>query len=263
MGNRTVPPLSSKTGEGIGDGAWSNFPRSKSKRQRGRQYCMTAAVFTSESHRGARSWVFRFQLDGKRRDRASDPTLIFRSRRRAARQQSTESSATRGYLSPHSEKLRLTAQLLREIRDIYLARRLLTTRCWVPRSLAQEWFERRGIPWPKLFDPIAASASPRGGVDTRTGASGLTAAAERGGQAPKVRRRPGPKPLARKRIIAKMLSDLSSRRRTLEQLNQDTLEALKTQYGGSPNTAGEARKEALRGFAEFQKSKVDANSEEL
>ncbi len=77
---------------------------------------------------------------------------------------------------------------------------------------------------------------------------------------PKTRRRPGPKPVLREAIIKKMLADLCAGRRTPEQLQRDTLYALKTQYGGSVNTTGTARKEALERFAEFQNSNSEANS---
>lgn len=66
------------------------------------------------------------------------------------------------YLSPDSEKLRLIAERLREMRDIYAGTTTINeevlSRCWVPRSLAQRWFERRGIAWPARFDPSTDSA---------------------------------------------------------------------------------------------------------
>jgi len=75
------------------------------------------------------------------------------------------------------------------------------------------------------------------------------------GNAAKPRRQtPGPKPNFRNRITEKMLADLSSGRRSKEQLQGDTLEALAKEYGGSPNTANEARKEALSQFSQKQSS---------
>ncbi len=63
------------------------------------------------------------------------------------------------------------------------------------------------------------------------------------------RKSPGPKPKLRNRITEKMLADLCSGRRSKEQLQGDTLEALAKEYRGSPNTAKEARKEALTQFS--------------
>ena len=68
------------------------------------------------------------------------------------------------------------------------------------------------------------------------------------------RRRPGPTPKKRNEIAARMLDDLTSGRRTPEQLLGDTLPALSTAYGGSPNTAREARVDALSKHAELQRS---------
>jgi hypothetical protein len=68
------------------------------------------------------------------------------------------------YLSPDSEKLPLIAERLREMRDNYAGTTTMNdevlARCWVPRSLAQRWFERREIPWPARFDPVPEK-SPR------------------------------------------------------------------------------------------------------
>ena len=68
------------------------------------------------------------------------------------------------------------------------------------------------------------------------------------------RQNPGPKPKLRNRITEKMLADLCSRTRSKEQLQGDTLEALAKEYGGSPNTADKARKEALTQFPQMQSS---------
>jgi hypothetical protein len=68
------------------------------------------------------------------------------------------------------------------------------------------------------------------------------------------RQSPGPKPKLRNLITEKMLADLRSGRRSEEQLQGDTLEALAKEYGGSPNTAKEARKEALTRFSQMQSS---------
>jgi len=45
-----------------------------------------------------------------------------------------------------------------------------------------------------------------------------------------------------------MLDDLRLGRRTVEELRADTLTAPVAQYGGSPNTANQARKQALEAF---------------
>jgi hypothetical protein len=51
-----------------------------------------------------------------------------------------------------------------------------------------------------------------------------------------------------------MLADLTSGQRTAEELEGNTLDALKTEYGGSRNTADVARKHALARFSEIQKT---------
>jgi hypothetical protein len=51
-----------------------------------------------------------------------------------------------------------------------------------------------------------------------------------------------------------MLTDLLDGKCTVEGLNRLTLESLKTEYGGSPNTAKFAREDAIARFSEFQKS---------
>jgi hypothetical protein len=63
---------------------------------------------------------------------------------------------------------------------------------------------------------------------------------------------PGPKPKVRKAIADKMFDDLRSNKRTLGELRGDTLAALAAHYGGSPNTANMARKDALERFSQFQ-----------
>jgi hypothetical protein len=70
----------------------------------------------------------------------------------------------------------------------------------------------------------------------------------------KARGKPGPQPKLRESIIARMLDHLRSGHRTPGELKSDTLAVLATEYGGSPNTAGAARDEALKRFAEFHKS---------
>jgi hypothetical protein len=57
-----------------------------------------------------------------------------------------------------------------------------------------------------------------------------------------------------------MVADLRERRRTVEELEKDTLTALVAAYGGSPNTVGPAREKAI---AEFQNSANSENSEKL
>jgi hypothetical protein len=66
--------------------------------------------------------------------------------------------------------------------------------------------------------------------------------------------RPGRKPKPRAEIADKMLADLTSGQRTAEELEGNTLDALKTEYGGSRNTADVARKHALARFSEIQKT---------
>jgi hypothetical protein len=62
------------------------------------------------------------------------------------------------YLTPESERSRLGAELLRQMRDLYAGSATVNdevlSRCWVPRDLAQRWFERRHLMWPGLFDPV-------------------------------------------------------------------------------------------------------------
>ena len=62
------------------------------------------------------------------------------------------------------------------------------------------------------------------------------------------RHKPGRKPVLPQRLIEQMLDDLRLGRRTVEELRADTLTALVAQYGGSPNTANQARKQALEAF---------------
>lgn len=59
------------------------------------------------------------------------------------------------------------------------------------------------------------------------------------------RGKPGPPRDVRNALRDKMLTDLISRRRTLEQLRKDTHSALWAEYGGSPNTAKLARDDAI------------------
>jgi hypothetical protein len=73
----------------------------------------------------------------------------------------------------------------------------------------------------------------------------------------KDRNKPGPKPKTLMKCKAKMLADLTEGRRTVEELEQDTLAALVAAYGGSPNTAKKARDEAIaefQSYSEFQRS---------
>jgi hypothetical protein len=66
--------------------------------------------------------------------------------------------------------------------------------------------------------------------------------------------KPGPKSLVREAIAGRMFAELPDERRTVEDLSEDTLEALVTAYGGSPNTANLAREDAIARFSEFQKA---------
>jgi hypothetical protein len=64
------------------------------------------------------------------------------------------------YLAPlPGGKPRLSADLLRQMRDQYAGTTTINDevlpRCWVPRSLAQQWFARRDIVWPGRFDPVS------------------------------------------------------------------------------------------------------------
>jgi hypothetical protein len=110
-------------------------------------------------------------------------------------------------------------------------------------------FDRSG--WLNLGAIILTRPAVRQYLD-RCGFDGAPrATAEWFGKAAKPRRqKPGPKPELRNQIIEKMLTDLRSK----EQLQDDTLEALATQYGGSPNTADKARKGALTRFSQMQSS---------
>src|SRR5262249_46092821 len=74
------------------------------------------------------------------------------------------------------------------------------------------------------------------------------------GAASKPRRKTGPKPELRRSIAERMLAALRSKSLTVEDLKGDTLEALATAYGGSKNTAGQARTDAIAQFSEFRNS---------
>ncbi len=65
----------------------------------------------------------------------------------------------------------------------------------------------------------------------------------------RARHKPGPEPRLRNAMKEAMLADLRSQKRTPEQLQQDTIDVLVAEYGGSRNTASAARKEALSEFA--------------
>ena len=161
------------------------------------------------------------------------------------------------YLASHPQgKPRLSADKLRQLRDFYADTTMVNDqvlpRCWVPRPLAQRWFERRGIPWPRQFDPVVRTV-PLGRSNEQAPASSSAAMAKEADPTAKVRGKPGPKPRLREDLVTKMLGDLCSGRRTPEQLKGDKLEALRTQYGGSPNTAKVARDETFERFAKLQK----------
>jgi hypothetical protein len=66
------------------------------------------------------------------------------------------------------------------------------------------------------------------------------------------KRKPGPEPILRANLCRKMLDDLRSERRTPEALKAIKITALPAEYGGSPNTAAEARNDALAQFSELQ-----------
>jgi hypothetical protein len=69
------------------------------------------------------------------------------------------------------------------------------------------------------------------------------------------RGKPGRPPVVRQRLTEQMLVDLRSERRTVEQLEADTLAVLVAQYGGSQNTANDARRHAL---AIFRDSEIES-----
>jgi hypothetical protein len=70
------------------------------------------------------------------------------------------------YLTPDTETFRLQADLLRNMRDFYAGSMTVNeevlSRCWVQRQLAQRWFERRELLWPKRFDPVEPLMSSSG-----------------------------------------------------------------------------------------------------
>lgn len=139
-----------------------------------------------------------------------------------------ENAQGRGELGPSLEEIRVGGILSHAAAKRYVQASGLTG---AARLLA-EWFE----------------PSPEAGASVRTPS--------------KTRRKPGPKADLREGIIEKIFGDLSSGRRTPEQLKGDTLAALATHYGGSLNTAGNARKAALIKFAEFQKPNSEIYSED-
>ena len=69
----------------------------------------------------------------------------------------------------------------------------------------------------------------------------------------KIRKKPGPKGEVRKRLKDKMLVDLRTGRRKVTDLQEYTLLLLTVEYGGSQNTANNARKEAIAQFNTEQK----------
>jgi hypothetical protein len=69
-------------------------------------------------------------------------------------------------------------------------------------------------------------------------------------------RKPGPKPEKRNAIADRMFDELRLKQRTPDELEGDKLVALAAKYGGSPNTANHARKDALERFAKISKIKL-------
>jgi hypothetical protein len=124
-----------------------------------------------------------------------------------------------------------------------------------PRRPVFELSSVDGSVWLNLGAIILTRPAVHGYLD-RCGFDGAPrVTAEWFGKAVKPRRQNhGPKPELRNRIIKKMLSDLCSGRRSKEELQSDTIEALAKEYGGSPNTANKARKEALSQFSQMQSS---------
>jgi hypothetical protein len=115
-----------------------------------------------------------------------------------------------------------------------------TTRDFRPALRLAIWFWSCDVLrlWPEAGGPPPPAAEPKEAVETT-----------------RARGKRGPKRKLRDSLGAKMLDDLSSGRRTPEELKGDKLSALATQYGGSPNTANAARQDALSRFSEFQNSR--------
>jgi hypothetical protein len=125
-----------------------------------------------------------------------------------------------------------------------------------PRVL-RKWFPR---PDTANIDELAAS-----GVDPSNAEPAVIEAAEQSidsgntappslsihdikGRSPKTKKAPGPKPDICNECKQKMLTHLKEGRRTVEELNADTLLVLATEYGASPNTAKKARELAIAEF---------------
>jgi hypothetical protein len=68
------------------------------------------------------------------------------------------------YLTRDPERLRLSVDRLRNMRDYYAGTSTVSDEvlpgCCVPRELARRWFLRRDLPWPTRFDPVVAAAAP-------------------------------------------------------------------------------------------------------
>ncbi len=75
-------------------------------------------------------------------------------------------------LMPHSERLRLDVDTLRNMREFYVGTSMVSDevlpRCWVPRELARRWFLRRDLPWPGHFDPVLTATAPNDKTSART-----------------------------------------------------------------------------------------------
>jgi hypothetical protein len=78
----------------------------------------------------------------------------------------------------------------------------------------------------------------------------------------KERKKPGPRPVKIEHCKVGMLADLTEKRRTVEQLQSDTLEALRAGYGPdySLNTVGKARDLAISEFQSSNSEKTLNNS---
>jgi len=121
------------------------------------------------------------------------------------------------------------------------------------------WLQDRGFDSEaESLDAAAFERAFMAAFGTAPGAKPSATAPAGGGT--KAKRKTGPAPLLRKRIADKMLDALVSGR-TPAALAKDTLAALATEFGGSPNTAKGARSDALARFSELQKIRTLNNSE--
>ena len=157
------------------------------------------------------------------------------------------------FLSPESTRARMTRAWLKDAieynYDGHQGRSAYTAHCWIPRDLAQRWFERHRLSLPPWLTP-SVLGSAQGAPASRPLASHIETPPEEISRPAAEGRKRGPRPRKLERAKEAMREDIRQGRQTTSSLRAMLEKELETIYQVSRDTARKARDAVLSEFVE-------------